>query len=80
MTGGVELNKMLAINEKTVRGEYPGVFFLSQMLTNIDDLSIEPGSGDLAGKLIMFKRSSTPTTNFEGQPVACAFDITGPWR
>ena len=80
LTGGVELNKMLAINEKTVRGEYPGVFFLSQMLSNIDDLTIEPGSGDLAGKLIMFKRSSTPTTWFEGQPVACAFDITGPWR
>lgn len=68
-----------------VRGEYPGVFHIPFDYGGVDDLSIEEGSGDMAGRLILFKTLSAGNTSYDqsspsGINSVLAFDITGPWR
>lgn len=81
LSGGIELFRMKAVTERVIRGEYPGIFFSGTSLEGLSDLVVEEGTGELAGRLIMFKKSSTATGPYEyGDPVCVAYDITGPWR
>ncbi|MEG3033890.1 MAG: hypothetical protein RR877_00150 [Aurantimicrobium sp.] len=82
---GLELNKLLACSERVVRGEYPGIYTLPFDFGGVDDMLIEEGSGDMAGRLIMFKCMSSGNTSYDnsspsGATSVMAFDITGPWR
>ena len=81
LVGGVELLKMRAVTNRAIRGDYPGIFFSATDLQALTDLTIEEGSGELAGRLVLFKKSSDASGNYEyGDPVCVAYDITGPWR
>ncbi|MEG3033893.1 MAG: hypothetical protein RR877_00165 [Aurantimicrobium sp.] len=81
LIGGIELFRMKAVTERVIRGEYPGILFSGTSLEGMSDLVIEEGSGDMAGRLIMFKKSSSASGPYEyGDPVCVAYDITGPWR
>ncbi len=82
---GLELNKLLAASERIIRGEYPGVFHIPFDYGGVDDLSVEEGSGDMAGRLILFKTLSAGNAGYDGSTPSgansvLAFDITGPWR
>ena len=81
LVGGVELLKMRAVTNRAIRGDYPGIFFSATDLQALTDLTIEEGSGELAGRLVLFKKSSSNSSAYEyGDAVCVAFDITGPWR
>ena len=82
LVGGLELLKMKAITNRANRGDYPGIFFSATDLQALADLTIEEGSGELAGRLVLFKKSSSDASgNYEsGAAVCVAYDITGPWR
>lgn len=82
---GLELNKILACSERVVRGEYPGIYALPFDFGLVDDMLIEEGSGDMAGRLILFKTLSAANNSYDGSSLpstnsVLAFDITGPWR
>ena len=82
---GLELNRLLAASERVIRGEYPGIFHIPFDFGFVDDLTIEEGSGDMAGRLILFKTMSAGIGGYDGPTPAgassvLAFDITGPWR
>jgi len=81
LVGGVELLKMRAVTNRAIRGDYPGIFFSATDLQALTDLTIEEGSGELAGRLVLFKKSSSNSSGYEyGDAVCVAYDITGPWR
>jgi len=81
LVGGVELLKMRAVTNRAIRGDYPGIFFSGTDLQALTDLTIEEGSGELAGRLVLFKKSSSNSSAYEyGDAVCVAYDITGPWR
>ena len=81
LIGGVELLKIRAVANRAIRGDYPGIFFSATDLQALTDLTIEEGSGELAGRLVLFKKSSSASGGYEnGDAVCVAFDITGPWR
>ena len=81
LVGGVELLKMRAVTNRAIRGDYPGIFFSATDLQALTDLTIEEGSGELAGRLVLFKKSSNGSVGYEnGDAVCVAYDITGPWR
>ena len=80
LVGGVELLKMKAVTNRAIRGDYPGIFFSGTDLQALTDLTIEEGSGELADRLILFKKSSGDGGYESGSPVCVAYDITGPWR
>jgi hypothetical protein len=81
LVGGVELLKMRAVTNRAIRGDYPGIFFSATDLQALTDLTIEEGSGELAGRLVLFKKSSNASGYYEtGDAVCVAYDITGPWR
>lgn len=81
LVGGVELLKMKAVTNRAIRGDYPGIFFSATDLQALTDLTIEEGSGELAGRLVLFKKSSDDSFYYEyGNAVCVAYDITGPWR
>ena len=82
---GLELQKLLACSERVIRGEYPGIFSIPFDFSFVDDMSVEEGSGDMAGRLIMFKVMSAGNNSYDGSAPSIArsvmaFDITGPWR
>lgn len=81
LVGGLELLKMRAVTNRAIRGDYPGIFFSATDLQALTDLTIEEGSGELTGRLVLFKKSSNASTGYEfGDAVCVAYDITGPWR
>ena len=81
LVGGVELLKMRAVTNRAIRGDYPGIFFSATDLQALTDLTIEEGSGELTGRLVLFKKSSNASGPYEyGDAVCVAYDITGPWR
>ncbi len=81
---GLELSKLLAVNLDTVRGEYPGIYFIPFKFSSTDDMIVEEGSGSLAGRLIMLKCAAAGNASHDDSTVSdnsiVAFDITGPWR
>ena len=81
LVGGVELLRMRAVTNRAIRGDYPGIFFSATDLQALTDLTIEEGSGELTGRLVLFKKSSSGSGPYEyGDAVCVAYDITGPWR
>lgn len=83
---GLELVRILALDDKTIRGEYPGIYWIPYEITgSTKDLDIVHGSGNMEGRLILFKMCSVGNGNYDSETVSgatstLAFDITGPWR
>ena len=81
LTNNLSLQKILAVEEDLIRGEYPGSYFIPFAMESMVDLAFEKGAGDLQGKILLFKVSGTNEGDYDhGNPTVMAFDITGPWR
>lgn len=57
------------------RGTLPGIYAPLHAGSTLPDAALHTAISGLSGKTVMIKK-----LNYNGQPYACAVDITGPWR
>lgn len=78
---GIELYKTLAASEETRRGYFKGIYFTPNNMLNMPDFYITEGSGDLSGRLLLFKTCTAGGSNYGAATYFCynIFDLTGPW-
>lgn len=78
---GIELYKVLAVSDECKRGYFKGIYYTPNTLERFPDFYIQEGSGDLSGRLLLFKSFAVGNSsyNHSGSYGFNIFDLTGPW-